>query len=164
MSHRFYRPVLSWCSLIQSLINADTVMSLSSAICFSALRSSFVIVSVRLTIFLSTFSFIVILLAHRYLCNCVTVYHEKPSISIISVNKRGTFLFPFSLPSVLRLHHPAHMSLSYLCKISSGRSTLAASFASSWLSSNYLRAPSFWVINNLPHHLTTVLLPDCHPA
>lgn len=64
-----HRPML-YNDLIR--IKAETVISLSSAICFRAFRSSFVIVIVRFTIFLS--AIILYLATHLlvYLCNSVT--------------------------------------------------------------------------------------------
>ena len=68
--------------------------------------------------------------------------------------------FPYTLlvlylSSFLRLQHPP---------ICPGRIALTASFASFHFgtrSLHYSKAPA---INNPPHHLPTVLLPDCHPA
>ena len=54
---RYSFSLFPWCSWSHNRINAETVISLSSAICFKALRSSFDIVMVRFTIFLSAISF-----------------------------------------------------------------------------------------------------------
>ena len=60
------------CSCSHKRINAETVISLSSASCFSALRSSLVIVIVRFTIFLSAMSMHLPTRISVYLCNSIS--------------------------------------------------------------------------------------------
>ena len=59
------------CSCNHKRIKAETVISLSSAICFKALRSSLVIVIVRFTIFLSAIRLYLTTHLLVYLCNSV---------------------------------------------------------------------------------------------